>query len=181
MHTACYNKVMEKIFYAERDRYPSTERLMRAVFADHFGIRDARIERSENGKPFLEGTPLFFSVSHTKFFWFAAVSEVNVGIDAESSERETDYRFILSRFPIEEREEIADKEQFLRHWTARESATKWIGGTLADAFSRLSYIKGKLFYRSLELPVRLSHFEIEGHVVALCREKARGETEIIRL
>ena len=170
---------MEKVFFAKRENFPSTERLMQAVFSAHYGIRDARIVRGENGKPFLEGNALFFSVSHTEKLYFVAVSEENIGIDAEPTDREIHLPALLSRFPAAERSEIADKADFLRHWTARESGTKWMGGTLADAFSRLSYSEGRLYYRALPLPVNVSLFEREGHIVALCREKGSADVEFI--
>lgn len=154
---------------------------MQTVLSERFGIGDARIVRSENGKPFWENGSLFFSVSHTKAMYFAAVSEENIGIDAEPADRNPRYGALLSRFPYAEREEIKDEKDFLRHWTARESAVKWMGGTLADAFSRLSYMGGELFYRTLKLPVRIDHFTREGHIIALCREKGSGETQFFRI
>ena len=117
--------------------------------------------------------------SHTEKLYFAAVSEENIGIDAEPTDREIHLPALLSRFPAAERSEIADKADFLRHWTARESGTKWMGGTLADAFSRLSYSEGRLYYRALPLPVNVTHFDREGHIVALCREKGSADAEFI--
>ena len=54
-----------------------------------------------------------------------------------------------------------------------------MGGTLADAFSRLSYSEGRLYYRALPLPVNVTHFDREGHIVAVCREKGSADVEFI--
>ena len=116
---------MEKVFFAKTENFSDSERMIRKVFFEHYRIRDAVISRSETGKPFLENTPLFFSVTHTKETRFIAVSDENIGIDAELISREIDYRPILSRFPFDEREEIKGKEDFLHHWTAIESTVKW--------------------------------------------------------
>ena len=118
---------MDRIFYTEREWYPSTEKLIRKIFASRYAIKDAEIERGETGKPFLRGTPYFFSVTHSDRMYFIAVSDINVGIDAEPMDRKVDYEKILLRFPPEERAEIRNREDFLRHWTARESAAKWTG------------------------------------------------------
>ena len=172
---------MDRIFYTEREWYPSTEKLVRKIFASRYAIKDAEIERGETGKPFLRGTPYFFSVTHSDRMYFIAVSDINVGIDAEPMDRKVDYEKILLRFPPEERAEIRNREDFLRHWTARESAVKWTGGTLKDAFFHFSFVGGKLFFRDLELPLLLSHYEREGHILALCREKSSAPPEFIRV
>ena len=129
---------MEKVFFAKTENFSDSERMIRKVFFEHYRIRDAVISRSETGKPFLENTPLFFSVTHTKETRFIAVSDENIGIDAELISREIDYRPILSRFPFDEREEIKGKEDFLRHWTAIESTVKWLGGSLAADLKKFS-------------------------------------------
>ena len=172
---------MEKVFFAKTENFSDSERMIRKVFFEHYRIRDAVISRSETGKPFLENTPLFFSVTHTKETRFIAVSDENIGIDAELISREIDYRPILSRFPFDEREEIKGKEDFLHHWTAIESTVKWLGGSLAAELKKISFIGGKIFYSGLELPVCISVYQKDGHIVTLCREKGCDNTEFLSL
>ena len=110
-----------------------------------------------------------------------AVSDENVGIDAELLSREIDYVPILSKFSATEKAEIRSREDFLRHWTAKESVVKWLGGSLASDLKKIDYLEGMIFYAGLELPVRLSHFEREGHIVALCRANDGPPPPFIRL
>lgn len=155
--------------------------MVRKILSVHYGKKDVEIIKSEAGKPFLKSPPPFFSVAHTQALLFVVVSDANVGIDAELSSRKTDYALVLSRFPFAERAEIRDKADFLRHWTAKESAVKWLGGTLAADLKKLSYLNGRMFFRELPLPVHISHFEKEGHIIALCREKDGDDPPFVRL
>ena len=172
---------MEKIFYAETGAFGPTERVMRKIFSEYCGMREIEIVKSETGKPFLARTPFFFSVTHTREVCFIAVSDGNVGIDAELLSREIDYVPILSKFSATEKAEIRSREDFLRHWTAKESVVKWLGGSLASDLKKIDYLEGMIFYAGLELPVRLSHFEREGHIVALCRANDGPPPPFIRL
>lgn len=162
---------MEKIFYADRSAYPTTDEAVRTVLAHHFGVENAEIVRNENGKPYLkDGKSLFFSVSHTNTKIFIAVSDENVGLDAERAERETAYHAIVKKFSPSERKEIVCTQDFLRHFTAKEAAVKWLGGTLAHDLYKLSYINGVLTYGEAALPPVSFPF-FEGYILAVCGER----------
>ena len=174
---------MEKIFFAESSAFPTSISAVENILSTHFGILNAQISRTESGKPHLEKPEkqLFFSISHTKTGLFIAFSDENVGIDAEIADREVRYQSIMQRFPFEEREEIACKEDFLRHWTIKESAVKWLGGTLAHDLKKLSYINGILRYEQLELPIRVTTLLLQGHILSVCGEKDFSNAEFIIL
>ncbi len=146
-----------------------------------YGIREAVIERTENGKPYLRDIPLFFSVSHTRSKLFIALSDANIGIDAEETMREVNYPLLLKKFPVEEGEEIGSAEDFLRHWTVKESAIKWLGGTLAHDLQKLSFVKDRLTYGGLDIPVYITTKRIDGHIVSLCSERECADVELISL
>lgn len=171
---------MEQIFYAERGAFASSETLVKEIFSACYGIRDAEFTRSENGKPFLSAPPPFFSVTHTKELYFVAVSDENIGIDAEPLSREIDYLPVLNKFSVRERERVKNKRDFLTLWTAKESLVKWTGGALSKDLKKLLYIDGKAFYSELELHVKLSIFYKNGHVVAICRERGGDSPPFIR-
>ncbi len=130
---------MEKIFIVSQNAYPTSEIAVKDVLSKYFQMENAQIERGDHGKPFLVGgqaLPLFFSIAHTDNKLFIAVSNENVGIDAERIDRTVDYTPIVKRFSTNERKEITDTQTFLRHWTAKESAVKWLGGSLAHKSDR---------------------------------------------
>ena len=162
---------MEKIFYTTQREYPSSLNAVKRILTTVYGFEKVQIARTETGKPYLVNIPLFFSVSHTDGKIFIAVSSACVGIDAERKERQTDYVKILKRFPETERTEIHSHADFIRHWTAKESAVKWLGGTLANDLRALRYERGKLFHKDLPLPARVCFAEIDGVCLAVCSER----------
>ena len=149
---------MEKIFYADCTAHENSELVVKRILEKYYDIPNANIVRNEQGKPFLENSPLFFSVSHTQNKRFIAVADENIGIDAEWLNREVDYLPIVKKFDGEERREIQSKIDFLYHWTAKESAVKWLGGSIARDLYKLRYIKGTLYYGEIPLPVQISFF-----------------------
>lgn len=174
---------MEKIFFAESSAFPSSISAVEKILSTHFGMTNTQICRTENGKPYLKNPeiPLYFSISHTKTGLFIAVSNKNVGIDAEAIDRNVHYQPILSKFLMEEREEITACEDFLLHWTVKESAVKYLGGTLAHDLNKFSYIHGVLRYNRLELPVHVTTLRLQGHILSICGERDFSNAEFISL
>ena len=171
---------MEKIFYTDKHAFPSSSEALQTVFSRYFGIENAEIQRTKNGKPYLlDKYGLFFSVSHTKTLLFIGVSDAEIGIDAEALSRETDYLTVLKKFPLEEQAEIQSKTDFLRHWTAKEAAVKYLGGTLAKDLKALSFIRGKLCYCDKALP-DICEKELENTLLSVCAKRNFSNAEIIR-
>lgn len=173
---------MEKLFHANVTAFASTDEALRALFQRFFYLRDVRIVR-KNGKPYLENAPqpLYFSVSHTDDELFIAVSDKNVGVDAEKACRRVEYKPILKRFSPSERREIANADDFLRHWTIKESAVKWLGSTLAHDLRKLQYASGKLLYESEPFPVLLSVLRQDDVWLAVCCENDFSQAERIEI
>ncbi len=173
---------MEKIFYTDRRLVPSSTEKVKEILATHFGVEKGVIAHTECGKPYLQGgNSLFFSVSHTDEKWFVAFCDENVGLDAESCRRPLHLPLLLKRFSSTEREEIRTNEDFLLHWTAKESAVKWLGETLSNSLRKLTYCKGELLYEQLPLPVFITNLSLEGHILSVCCERDFSSVEIIKL
>ena len=172
---------MQKIFYTDVNAYPNSETAVKYIFKRFFQLKNVSIERNENGKPFLCAckSRLFFSVSHTNGKLFIAISDDNVGIDAESEERQTQYASIVKKFPAEEQLEIRSSLDFLKHWTAKEAAIKWLGGTLSHNLANLLYVNGNMIYKNAPLPVCVCFPPFENYIVAICSERDFSETEYI--
>lgn len=174
---------MEKIFYTTRSAFASSEDAVKKILQDYFGYSKPQILRTENGKPYLAQpiVPLFFSVSHSQDALFIAFSDKNVGLDVEQTERHVNYLPIIQKFPESERQTIATTQDFLRHFTAKESGIKWLGGKLSRDFSALSFIGGKLFYKGLPLHAFVTLREYNGFFLTVCSEKDFSNTEIVTL
>ncbi len=175
---------MKKIFILSQNAYPNSETAVKKVLSDYFQIGNAQIMRGDHGKPFLVGgkdLPLFFSVAHTDNKLFIAVSDENVGIDAENISRKVDYAPIVKRFSQKERTEIVDSPAFLRHWTAKESAVKWLGGSLAHDLHKLRFENDTLYYGEIEIPAKLRFHSIENCIVCVCSERDFADPELITI
>ncbi len=173
---------MEKIYYTDKSAYPNSETAIKRVLSEYFNLKNAEIAKNEHGKPYLENgrdIPLFFSLSHTENRLFIAVSDENVGIDAESWLRQIDYLPIIKRFAPEERKEILSLADFLRHWVAKESAVKWLGGSLAHDLHKLRFVENRLFYGEIEFPTHLVFRKLENYLIAVCSERDFGNAEFI--
>lgn len=172
---------MEKIFHTKRNTFSSTDEALQTVFSRFFGIHNAKIMR-DKGKPYLqngEALSLFFSVAHTDNELFIAVSDKNVGIDAEKRTRFVVYEPIIKRFSLAEREEIRNTTDFLFHWTAKESTVKWLGGTLARDLYKLQYVNGQLIHGQVPLPVNLCFLDYQQTILAVCGERDFSKAQIL--
>ena len=168
---------MLDIFYAPKTDFTSSAQMLKKILNERFSVFEYEIYKSENGKPFLslkkqETTPLFFSVSHTDTAYFIAFSNENIGIDAEPLSRKTNYAPILKKFAAEERNFVQNDKDFLLLWTAKESAIKWLDGTIAKDLKKLTYVNKMLTLNGLQLPLKVYEFEFFEHVITVCKETA---------
>ncbi|MGN0822652.1 MAG: 4'-phosphopantetheinyl transferase family protein, partial [Candidatus Gallimonas sp.] len=128
------------------------------------------VERTENGKPRLNGDPLFFSLSHSGDTVALAVSDAPIGLDCERR-RVLSCPALFRRLTDGER-----REDFFRLWTAKEAYVKFLGGTLARTLPALVYENGILFDRGEPVDAALVHAEREGMVYCVCTPQ---KTEIV--
>ena len=157
---------MEKIFYVDKSTY-TTDVALKKILSSVYGVPDAVILRTENGKPFVVGGP-YFSVTHTKNRLYIAFSEEEIGLDAESLSRSPYYETIVKKFAPEEQKEILCTEDFLKHWVVKESAVKYLGGTLALDLHKLKYADSILTYNDKTLPVQLNLLKHEDFILSVC-------------
>ena len=136
--------------FSDRKKY---QNWCRDRLKDASGLPDVEILYSPEGKPFLRGSSLAFSLSHSQSwtaFAFVPVSRqregISLGIDVEDRMRKVDALRIAQRFfhPSEvevltqmkgQPEEL--KDEFFRIWTRKESVVKCQGSALARELSQL--------------------------------------------
>ena len=92
------------------------------------GKNDFVIKRTKNGKPYTDEN-IYFSLSHTDGLTVCAVSDGEIGIDAEKIRPIKNKEKILLRFMGENAQMLTD-EDFLKKWTAFESRVKYFGEKL---------------------------------------------------
>ncbi len=170
---------MEKIFYADNSVYSSHE-VLKKCLSEFFGIQSAEILRNENGKPYLQNGP-HFSITHTNSRVYIAFSKECIGIDAEFLSRKIDFASIVKKFPDNEQAEILTAEDFLRHWTVKESAVKFLGGTLAHDLKKLCFCQNRLIYKNTVFPAAVTLLQHEGYILSVCGSEHFKNTEFIQL
>ena len=117
----------------------SAYELCKDMLFSYFGIENPVFEKTPNGKPFIDKGVAFFSISHTKNRVYCAVSDKNIGIDAEflSCRRDEKIQKFANRFFAEKEIEFIEKEgfsekAFFEVWTKKEAYIKLKDLTLAD-------------------------------------------------
>ncbi len=172
---------MEKIFYRNLFDFPSSADAVRCLLTEKFHLPNVKLTKTENGKPYLKNSniPLHFSLSHTQGALFIAFCDENVGIDAEFISRQCNYLPIIQKFTLEEREEIRTPQDFLLHWTVKEAAVKWLGGSLSQDLKKLVYAKGTLHYEGLPLPVHITIKTFGDYLLSICSERDFSHTDIL--
>ena len=89
------------------------------------------VRKTPRGKPYLEGDPVYFSISHTRHHAFCVLSDRPVGIDAEEQTRIIPpllAQKILSPSELTRYEAAPDKnEALLRLWVLKEARSKFLG------------------------------------------------------
>ena len=105
--------------------------LLQTLWQTHAGGEMPEIAVTDRGKPYFVGSNWHFSISHTKKRVFCALSEENVGIDAEEADRNINLHLaekILSPKEKVQFDAAVDKRlALLRFWVLKEAAAKLSG------------------------------------------------------
>lgn len=123
------------------------------------------IYRSASGKPYFQGLPIAFSVSHSANIAVVAMSEKNVGADVEFIRHDFDYRKIAGRFFTgAECRLIGGVSDFFDIWTAKEAYSKYTSVGIASfrSFSVAGGFVGGVKVRKLDLGAEYSAHAVCG-------------------
>ena len=113
---------MIKVYYTFAN--PNSDEFIKKSLLRYSGKSDFIIKRTKNGKPYTDG--LYFSLSHTKGLTICAVSDSEVGIDAEKLRPVRNGERIVKRFLGKCEKNLTD-EAMLCIWTQFESKIKFFG------------------------------------------------------
>ncbi|MBQ4650605.1 MAG: 4'-phosphopantetheinyl transferase superfamily protein [Firmicutes bacterium] len=94
-----------------------------------FDAETAVILKGEKGKPYIDGLPVHFNVSHTGTMWMCITGPQECGLDLQQ-EKECDYEKIAARhFSPDEQAYVREHglAGFFRIWTRREAYGKYTG------------------------------------------------------
>lgn len=133
------------------------------------------IKTTANGKPYIDGNPLYFSLSHSENRAVIAVCDKPVGIDIENYEISKNYSSVLSRFTGREKKAADTAARFYENWVAKEAFIKMRGGTLAHDLKKLEYFDKSLYYDGKMQSCGLAVFD--NGWFEICAVCAEGYTE----
>lgn len=119
------------------------------------------ITRAPDGKPYIEGSPVYFSLAHTSDYAVCAVAPFEVGVDAEMIREVKDS---LSARIISPDDEC---KSAVHAWSAKEAFVKLTGEGLGRANLRGICVRdGKV--REGTVNAQLKQMETDGMVLSVC-------------
>ena len=136
----------------ERYTYLFCHTLLRLVLSGRLKINPEEIPivYDRNNKPWIQGNPLFFNISHTReAFAFVISKYKRVGVDLEKVDRKIDLVSISKRFfSREESEYILESQRdstdrFFLLWTRKEALLKALGTGIITKISQLEVFRQK--------------------------------------
>ena len=110
------------------------------------GSAEPAISEDDNGKPYLEGIPIYFNISHSGDMVAVAISPGEVGCDVECKSKNamSIAEHFFSDSEVSFLRSIEDESrqglEFTRLWTMKESVVKCSGEGIRRAFNDFSLI-----------------------------------------
>ena len=137
------------------------------ILNSHFSITDLNIEKTENGKPFLKGSNIYFNYSHSREYLVIAIGHAPIGVDIEYVKRSINVPKISRRFfhfsELSFLAESADPHHaFITLWTQKEALIKANGSTISRDIGRTIE---KLSSASSGDPLYLHHLSLPGFYI----------------
>ena len=105
--------------------------LLREMYREKTGKPMPQILTAPRGKPYFAEGDLRFSISHTKNYVFCALSEKNIGIDAEEKDRKINLLLADKILSPKEKDRYKQAENkhhaLLKLWVLKEASGKLTG------------------------------------------------------
>ncbi len=167
-----YNNMIYYLNYEEEQLSGCNERdisqaLLKFIIdekqVDHYLIRKEKF-----GKPFIEGHPFHFSISHTRGFCGIAVSDSRIGFDAERKDRKLTNSLLKRICTRDELNCIRGDEDALRLWVLKEACVKFTGRGIMQILEGIELDYGTLSSKDGRLKCHM--IELDHIVMATCQE-----------
>lgn len=135
--------ILEYKHIAPGEGHAAGRQLLEKMYRAHTGRQMPEILLTDQGKPYFAAGDLHFSISHTRYYVFCALSDVPIGIDAEEADRDIDLRLaekILSPSEKEQYNAATDKRTaLLTFWVLKEAQAKYTGEGLRGYPNRTNF------------------------------------------
>ena len=164
--------------YPWKKENSSWESILKEILKEDYGMEEMpHILRDEMGKPYLQGSPIYFNVSHSGGYLALAISNLPVGVDIQETKavREGMYRKVVQ--PEEQCLIGAEREKdFLRLWALKESFVKAEGRGLRIPMKEYYFIRenGKYFVnysgQRANWTFNIEETAVDGYYVSVCSQ-----------
>ncbi len=122
-----------------------TEEIVNEAFSQFYDDAPPKVLRTDKGKPYFEGFPLFFSVSHSKEYTAVAFCNEKIGIDLQDIRNCKEKSIAKKFFHPDEQKAYLDGYDFFKIWTMKESYVKFLGLGIDKNFKNFSVFDLKHF------------------------------------
>ena len=167
-----------------QDPSEAARELLVSALENEYGIpaAEARIEKDEKGKPYLEGYPdLYLSISHSGPYIACAFGDKPVGVDTEMWKAHPKWRRIVDKMHLREREafdracggaaseEAAEEpvEAFCDLWVRKESFLKAIGEGLRIPLYAFDTTEERVRQELRKEPYFIRNYRVEKEPVSI--------------
>ncbi|MBP3923410.1 MAG: 4'-phosphopantetheinyl transferase superfamily protein [Ruminiclostridium sp.] len=164
-HNYCHNEGLSLLNHAVSCEYPD------------FDFCEDAIKKGYRGKPYIEGAQFHYNISHADGLVVCALSQTEVGIDAESIRETTDrvMKRCYSDSEIAYVNSAANKDtEFTRIWTLKESYVKLTGEGIATDLKSVCFDLEQAVSFSDEL-IFLQFAVSDTHIVTVCQRQVSGK------
>ena len=115
------------------------------------------------------GQPVNVSLSYSGKKGVVAISENPVGVGLKYV-KDRNYPSVLSRFSAREKAEITSREEFIKHWTAKEAFIKMQGYALVSALKFTEYFGGRIYFKDEKQPCEITHYKLgKTGILTICK------------
>lgn len=154
---------MEELYFC---RTEDIEKTLKNALHPHI-CGKYELKRGVYGKPYIDGNPVFFSISHSGGEGVVLISDKECGVDLEVIKKRK-ISAVYGRLSAREKEEIQDDtKKFLQNWVAKEAYIKYSGGTVS-LIKRLEYTGGVLYFDGEKADCELRVLALDRAVYAVC-------------
>lgn len=161
----CFDKNSERSAARE---HANAHALLRLALSEQ-GVSGYELKRRAGGKPYIEGCPLRFSLTHTDGFCAVVISPAEVGIDAERTDRHISERMLKRICTPEELDRCRTQAELIRLWTLKEAAAKLSGRGIAQMLEGIAFDMDAMY--SKDAGCFGTTYDIDGVTIAVCGEK----------
>lgn len=156
-------------YEGNRGETPNTETLISIACRQY--LKDAELnldaavllsalKRSEKGKPYFDGFPIYCSVSHSGKLWVCLFSSQQVGVDIQKNQQKNHLAIARRFFQPEEQKavETGGLSAFIALWCRKEAFIKYQGSTIGETIDWLNVAEDGSAASRIDYQGRVLHF-----------------------